>query len=489
MLNSFRNFAKSFWAKILLVIIIIPFVFWGMGGVFRGGSQNTVAKVNNNNISTKNFMEHINSLNINPEVIRENIDNSIIEQLLSGLINKNILSLQSKDLEIVLSDNILSEIIKKDEKFLDKNNQFSRIKYEKFLISNNFNAALYEKNLRNEQTNKLLFNYISGGTFPPSFLVKNIYDYQNKKLTVQAISLNRFYKKEQDFDEASIKKYINDNQDNLKEDFISIRFASINPLSLVDSKEFNELFFEKIDEIENLIINDANYEIIIKNYNLNVTTIKLINKDGNNENGILQENINQNLINKIFKLKFKEVKDINLLEYENEYALVVIDEIKNFIPNITSKKFKEKIIRGLINKDIFEYNTKLMAKIKTNSLTESDFVQLAKTSQIDIKDISINDIRDNNFFSTKSNDQIFKLREKNFTIVDEIEKNQTFLILVKEIQKTNLDKTSDEYDKYYYETVISLKNNIYSSFDHYINQKYKVEINYQTLERLKNYYR
>jgi len=489
MLNSFRNFAKSFWAKILLVIIIIPFVFWGMGGVFRGGSQNTVAKINNYNISTKNFMEYINSLNINPEIIRENINNSIIEQLLSDLINKTTLSLQSKDLEIILSDNILSEIIKKDEKFLDKNNQFSRIKYEKFLISNNFNAALYEKNLKNEQTNKLLFNYVSGGTFPPSFLVKNTYDYQNKKLTVQAISLNSLYKKEQDFDEATIKKYIDDNRDNLKEYFISIRFTSINPLSLVDSKEFNELFFEKIDEIENLIINDANYEEIVKNYNLNVTAVKLINKDGNNENGILQENINQDLINKIFELKFKEVKDINLLEYENEYALVVIDEIKNFIPNITSKKFKEKIIRGLINRDIFEYNTKLMAKIKTNSLTESDFVQLAKTSQIDIKDISINDIRDNNFFSTKSNNQIFKLREKNFTIVDEIEKNKTFLILVKEIQKTNLDKTSDEYDKYYYETVISLKNNIYSSFDHYINQKYKVEINYQTLERLKNYYR
>ena len=489
MLNSFRNFSKSFWAKILLVIIIIPFVFWGMGGVFRGGSQNTVAKVNNNNISTKNFMEHINSLNINPEVIRENIDNSIIEQLLSGLINKNILSLQSKDLEIVLSDNILSEIIKKDEKFLDKNNQFSRTKYEKFLISNNFNAAFYEKNLKNEQTNKLLFNYVSGGTFPPNFMVKNTYDYQNKKLIVQAISLNPLYKKEQDFDETSIKRYIDDNRDNLKEDFISIRFASINPLSLVDSKEFNELFFKKIDEIENLIINDANYEEIVKNYNLNVTAVKLINKDGNNENGILQENINQDLINKIFELKFKEVKDINLLEYENEYALVVIDEIKNSIPNIASKTFKEKIIKGLINRDIFEYNTKLMAKIKTNSLTESDFVQLAKTSQIDIKDISINDIRDNNFFSTKSNDQIFKLREKDFTIVDEIKKNQTFLILVKEIQKTNLDKTSDEYDKYYYETVISLKNNIYSSFDHYINQKYKVEINYQTLERLKNYYR
>ena len=486
MLNSFRNFTKSFWAKILLVIIIIPFVFWGMGGVFSGGSQNTLAKINNYNISTKDFEEYIYSLNINPEIIRKNIDNSMIEQLLSGLINKTTLALQSEDLEIVLSDNILSEIIKKDEKFLDKNNQFSRTKYEKFLISNNFSAVLYEKNLKNEVTNKLLFNYISGGTFPPSFLVKNTYDYQNKKLIVQAISLNPLYKKEQDFDETSIKRYIDDNRDNLKEDFISIRFASINPLSLVDSKEFNELFFEKIDEIENLIINDTNYEEIVKNYNLNVTPIKSINKNGDNENGILQENISQDLVSKIFELKFKEVNDINLLEYENEFALVIIDEIKNSIPNIVSKKFNEKIIKGLINRDIFEYNTKLMAKIKTNSLIESDFVQLAKENRTDIRDISINGIRDNNFFSTKSNNQIFKLREKNFTIVDEIEKNKTFLVWVREIQKPSLNKASDEYDKYYHETIRGLKNNIYSSFDHYINQKYKVEINYKTLERLKN---
>ena len=143
----------------------------------------------------------------------------------------------------------------------------------------------------------------------------------------------------------------------------------------------------------------------------------------------------------------------------------------------------------MIKRDIFEHNTKLMAKIKTNSLTESDFVLIAKKSQTDIKDISINGIRDNNFFSTKSNNQIFKLREKNFTIVDEIEKNKTFLIWVKEIQKPSLNKASDEYDKYFYETIISLKNNIYSSFDHYINQKYKVEINYKTLDRLKNYFR
>ena len=37
--------------------------------------------------------------------------------------------------------------------------------------------------------------------------------------------------------------------------------------------------------------------------------------------------------------------------------------------------------------------------------------------------------------------------------------------------------------------IVCLKNDIYSSFNHYINQKYKVEINYKTLDKIKNYFR
>ena len=168
---------------------------------------------------------------------------------------------------------------------------------------------------------------------------------------------------------------------------------------------------------------------------------------------------------------------------------MIIDEIKNSIPNIVSKKFKENIIKGLINRNKFEYNAKLMAKINTNSFAESDFVKLAKSSQTDIKDILINGIRDNNFFSTKFNKQIYSLSEKSFILINEIEKNKIYLVWIKEIEKPSLDKTSDVHDEYYHETIIGLKNNIYSSFDHYINQKYKVEVNYKTLERLKNYFR
>ena len=103
MLNSIRNFSKTIFAKILLVIVVIPFVFWGMGGVFSSGNTNSLAKIDNINISTQEFIEHINDLNINQEAIRENLDNEIVEELLSELISKKILEIQINELDINLS--------------------------------------------------------------------------------------------------------------------------------------------------------------------------------------------------------------------------------------------------------------------------------------------------------------------------------------------------------------------------------------------------
>ena len=105
MLNSFRNFSKSIWAKAVMIIIIIAFVTWGMGGVFSGGNTNTLVKINNINITTQDFIDHKNSLKISDEMIRNNIDKSIIEQILNDLINKKLLLIEIKELNIKIPDN------------------------------------------------------------------------------------------------------------------------------------------------------------------------------------------------------------------------------------------------------------------------------------------------------------------------------------------------------------------------------------------------
>ena len=65
MLENIRKFSKTIFAKIILVIIIIPFVFWGMGGFFSSGNSNNIAKINDINITTKDFMDYVNRSNTN----------------------------------------------------------------------------------------------------------------------------------------------------------------------------------------------------------------------------------------------------------------------------------------------------------------------------------------------------------------------------------------------------------------------------------------
>ena len=117
MIGSFRNFAKTKFAGLLVFIMIIPFVFWGMGSMFSSGNTNNIAKIDKTNISTQDFIDHINNSKIPQKTIRENLDKNIIEELLSTLISTTLLDLEVKDFNILISENTLLKKIKTDKKF------------------------------------------------------------------------------------------------------------------------------------------------------------------------------------------------------------------------------------------------------------------------------------------------------------------------------------------------------------------------------------
>jgi len=195
MLNKLRNFSKGKLATVLVAIIIIPFVFWGMGSVFQGGKTNSVAKINNFNISTKDFVDHINKSKLNTDIIKENINNNILEEFLTELVSNSLIDIEIKDLNIMISDKNLAERIKKNKSFHDEKNKFSRLKYEKFLLENNIPAAEFEIRLRKSELKKELFTYISGGIKSPYFIANKTFKDNAKKIDLSYINLNNVYKK------------------------------------------------------------------------------------------------------------------------------------------------------------------------------------------------------------------------------------------------------------------------------------------------------
>ena len=172
MLQSIRNFTKGKLSKVLLVILIIPFVLWGMGDVFRGGSQTTIATLNDKRISITDYINHFNSLNVSREFIINNPETKIFEEALNKLVSSKVLVEEAKKIGIVITEKSLSQIIKNDPNFLD-NGKFSRTKYEKFLIERNISAVEFEKILKEETTKKLFVQLVMDGISSPKFLVEN----------------------------------------------------------------------------------------------------------------------------------------------------------------------------------------------------------------------------------------------------------------------------------------------------------------------------
>ena len=268
MIGSFRNFSKSKFAGVLVFIMIIPFVFWGMGGMFSSGNTNNIAKINNTNISTEDFLNHVNTLEISPEYIAKNLDKNVIEELLSTLITSEILNLEVESFNIALSENSLLKKIKNNKSFLDENGIFQRVKYEKFLLENNISAPMYEARLRNSETQKNLYDYIGSGTVTPKFLAEKFYKEQNRKIELEFINLNSFYVQKDQITQSDVDQFLKENEDTLKVDYIDFSYAKINPKNLVGVDEYNQAFFDSIDQIEIDISNEVDFNDIIQKFNI-----------------------------------------------------------------------------------------------------------------------------------------------------------------------------------------------------------------------------
>ena len=473
MLNKIRNFSNTKAAGVLVAILIVPFVLWGMGGLFSGGNKNNIAKINNKSISTQDFQTHINSSNVELEEIKNNIDNNIIEELLTKLISKEIIIMELEDLNFIISDSTLNKRIKGSENFLDENNKFSRIKYEKFLLSNNISAPAFEFKLRQDELRKNLFNYISGGINSPLFLTNNSFNDQRKKLTLNYLNLSNLYKKKEDFTDNEITKFIEDNEEKLKEKFISFEYSKITPKNLIGLNEFNNLFFEKIDEIENEIANGISFEKLIERYNLET---------------VIEENfkINKNT-EKFYKKIYNnsETNKVDLLDENDFYILYKITKIQKVLPNLKDEKFTKKIDEMLYNKSKFEFNSDLIKKISEKKFTQNDFEKLSNNN---LSKIQIKSINDNKKFTIDSIKYLYTKSKNNFILISDNEKN-IYLVKITNVTYGNISKNTENFSHYKNQADDKIKETIYDSYNLFINTKYKVKVNEKTLERVKNYFR
>ena len=230
---------------LVMAFVAFAFIFGGFGGGFSTNNQNNIAKINKTNVTTQDFIDYVNQSGISQEAIRDNLDNNIIEELLSGLISTTLIDLEIEDFDLSINERTILKNIKSNKNFHDENGKFERVRYEKFLLSNNMSAPMFELQLKNRELQKHLFDFIGAGTITPKFLTDKKFEENNRSLDIEYFDMENLYKIKSDYTDEEIEVFLEENKDQLKREYIDFRYAILNPKNLIGIEEFNKEFFDR----------------------------------------------------------------------------------------------------------------------------------------------------------------------------------------------------------------------------------------------------
>jgi len=481
MATSIGKLSKSFFIKLLVGIIILPFVFWGMGDVFRGGNQNVVATIESKKISTQEFLNYLRQINLNEEQIKSLPKTDLVEQILSQYIGRKVMALEIKKIGVVVNDNALRDLIKNDKLFF-KDNKFSRTEYEKFLIKSGITAPQFESNIIEQEQRRQFLSSLAGGIVIPETLINQEFKKENQTKTIQYIDLEKYHAKNKP-SEDNIKKLYERNKNIFFVEFKSIQYAEIKPDLVSGNSEYNEAFFKQLDIIENQVLDGKSFDETVKDNNLKIVKINKINakKEDQNKNKV---NIPDALFSKIYNIKSTKLPEV--INIENKYYLAEISNIEKKNKSINDPEVQEALIAQLNFKEKIEKNTSIAKEISLGAYDGSNFKKFANDNSLEIKDYKLSSLKQNDVFGEGLVKRIFLTNDNETNLITNSTLTKTFLISTKKTKYKELNKSSNDYEKYEAKARLNLINKIYKSYDDSVNQKYKVELNKRTIDRVKN---
>ena len=482
MLTSIKKITKSFLARVLIAIIILPFLFWGMGDVFRTGNQNVVVTIDSEKVSAGNFVEYVNRLNLS-EQQRKNISKTdLLDKILSDYVGKKIIALEIIDQGVHLNSQSLKEIITTEEDFKE-DNKFSRTKYEKFLLESRMSAVVFEQNIAEQEKKRQLLTFLSEGVNLPEFLIEQAYANENQIKTIQYVKLDNLYEN-YSIPEEEIKKTYEANKKLFSQDFKKIHYVKLLPNNLTGQEEYNETYFEKINEIENAILDGGKLLDFVKEFNLSLITLKQTNRLKKDKAGKNIIKINDDLFVKIFNPKILNKPE--LININNKYYLSEVLNIHKITRTLKDKEIKKAIVLQLKTKHIIESNTKIVKDMSEGIFNIEKFQKFSKDNNLEITKTTIKDLKSGTIFNAGMTKEIFKVNDGDFQLITDSLLTKNYIILAEKTEKLPFDKNMKDYEQYKTKAKFNLANQIYSTFDKTINSKYDVKINEKVLSRIKN---
>ncbi len=156
MLKVMRKHAKYFY--VLFFIVILSFIFWGIGTVDKTDGRGVIAEVGKHKITAEEYWRSYENVNrFYREIYKEKFDEemekklNLKEKILDSMIQERVLLIAAKDEGISISDEELQEAVTHEQAFMrdgvfDKNVYLNRLKLMRITVQE------YESAKRQELT-------------------------------------------------------------------------------------------------------------------------------------------------------------------------------------------------------------------------------------------------------------------------------------------------------------------------------------------------
>jgi peptidyl-prolyl cis-trans isomerase D len=183
---------------LLFGMLIFSFAIWGIGDIFRSGSQSLyVAEIGDTKVTDQEFSRRLNSelrdlsgrlgTNLTLEQAR---DLGLVDRVVSQVVTRGLFDETARKHGLMVSDDQIRSVIAENPAFRDDLDRFDRTAFARTLQAFGLTEGQYIEGIKRDITRQHLANAASRGGEAPKVLVDQLFAYQNEKRTADVIRLS-----------------------------------------------------------------------------------------------------------------------------------------------------------------------------------------------------------------------------------------------------------------------------------------------------------
>ena len=250
MLDSLRNAAGTWVAKLLLLLLVASFAVWGISGNIVGpGLGNSVLSVGQTEVSVNEYrlaydrQISILSQNFGTRLTREQasalgIDNQVLSRLAAGAA----LVEQAREMGLGLSKDRLAGLTAEDPAFRGLNGSFDRTQFDLVLRNAGMRPEDYLKNREQVAIRQQVVEAVSDGLEVPDAYLKAVALFQGENRTVDFLTLPQSLIGEiEDPNEEALKTFFDENKSRYAApEYRKISYVKLEPQDIADPQSVTD---------------------------------------------------------------------------------------------------------------------------------------------------------------------------------------------------------------------------------------------------------